>query len=91
VGRARHPFQEFQKGLGNFSCLHQFSLESVKFLFGREMVMEQKKGDFFKSGLGDEIADVEASVDEVPFLSIHIRDPGVGHFHPTEADIFYVD
>jgi hypothetical protein len=55
------------------------------------MVMEEKEGDFFKGGLVGKVADIEASVDEISFLSVHIRDPGVGHFHPPEAYIFYVD
>jgi hypothetical protein len=54
------------------------------------MVIEKKVGNFLKGGVYDEIADIEASINQIPFLPIHIRDPGICHLHPTESDVLNI-
>ena len=51
---------------------------------------DKEKSNLFKSRMSDKVADVEASIDQIPFLSVDIRDPGVCYFNSSKADIFRV-
>jgi hypothetical protein len=50
--------------------------------------MEKKVRNFFKGGVANEVADIEAPVNQIAFLPINVRDTGIRYLHPAESNVF---